>query len=323
MATIVLFIGLDHIETPCPAMPAVHKLRRAGSVSAAVVARAVPTVCGCEITFNDQRGRAMSTLEGQVAWITGAGSGIGEASAHALAALGATVVLTGRRKEPLQVVAAAIEASGGTAWVQAGDLARAATARRIVAAIDKRFGRLDIVVNNAGVNVLERAWSRLSPDSVDQVMGANLSGAFYCVIAALPVMRRQRNGVLIHTASWAGRFVSPLSGPAYTASKHAVVAMSYSLNMEEFVNGIRSTVICPGEVATPILDKRPVPVSAADRARMLQSDDLARTIAHVATAPAHVCINEIVISPTWNRGFARQLGVAVPAGAATRGRRKK
>lgn len=251
----------------------------------------------------------METLQGRVAWVTGAGSGIGEACAHALARLGATVVLTGRRREPLQQVAAAIAGEGGTAWVQPGDLSRAATSARIVAAIEKRFGRLDVLVNNAGLNVLERAWSKLAPAAVDEVVGANLSGAFYCVIATLPLMRRQGGGLLIHTASWAGRFVSPVSGPAYTASKHAVVAMSYSLNMEEFVHGIRSTVICPGEVATPILDKRPVPVSAADRARMLQSEDLARTIAHVALAPPHVCINEIVISPTWNRGFAKQIGV--------------
>ncbi len=261
----------------------------------------------------------MTTMNGQVAWVTGAGSGIGEATALEFARLGATVVLTGRRKGPLQAVARAIGEAGGTAWIQAGDLARAATSRRIVGAIDKRYGRLDVLVNNAGVNVLERAWAKLAPAGVDQVVGANLSAAFYCVIAALPVMRRQGGGLLVHTASWAGRFVSPLSGPAYTASKHAVVAMSHSLNMEEFVNGIRSTVVCPGEVATAILDKRPVPVSAADRARMLQSEDLARTIAHVATAPAHVCINEIVISPTWNRGYAHQIG----AKPKTKGRRRK
>ncbi len=246
-----------------------------------------------------------TALSGQIVWVTGAGSGIGEATAIRLAAMGAIVVLTGRRREPLAAVARTIADAGGQAWVQAGDLSRAKTSSRIAAAIAKRFGRLDILVNNAGANVLARSWAELAPEAIDTVVGANLSSAFYCTIAALPIMREQGGGLLIHTASWAGRFVSPLSGPAYTASKHAVVAMSYSINMEEFQHGIRSTVICPGEVATPILDKRPVPVSAADRKRMLQSEDLAATIAHVATAPAHVCLNEIVISPTWNRGYVQ------------------
>jgi NADP-dependent 3-hydroxy acid dehydrogenase YdfG len=108
---------------------------------------------------------------------------------------------------------------------------------------------------------------------------------------------------MIHTASWAGRFVSPLSGPAYTAAKHAVVAMSHSINMEEFANGIRSSVICPAEVATPILDQRPRPISAEDRALMLQPDDLGELILFIATRPKHVCLNEVLISPTWNRGY--------------------
>ncbi len=252
----------------------------------------------------------MNDLKGSVAWVTGAGSGIGEAVATRLASLGATVVLSGRRKEPLESVAQRIAAAGGTAWVRPGDLSRAATADRIVAAIDRRFGRLDIVVNNAGLNVLERSWQQASAATVDKVIGANLSSAFYCALAALPLMRRQGGGLLIHTSSWAGRFVSRMTGPAYAAAKHAMVAMSYSLNMEEFVNGIRSTVLCPQEVATPIMDKRPVPVSAEDKARMLQPEDLAALVAHIATAPPHVCINEVVISPTWNRSY---LGQGAPA----------
>ena len=248
---------------------------------------------------------ATRNLQGQVAWVTGAGTGIGEAAAQRLANLGATVVLTGRREAPLLAVAEQIGKSGGQAWVQAGDLARAETSARIADAIAERFGRLDILVNNAGLNIRARAWSELRPEAVDQVLGVNLSGAFYCSIAVLPIMRRQRNGLLIHTASWAGRFVSPMAGPAYSAAKHAVVSMSYGINMEEFVNGIRSTVICPAEVATPILDERPVPVSPEDRARMLQPADLADSIVHVALAPPHVCVNEIVISPTWNRSYLR------------------
>jgi NADP-dependent 3-hydroxy acid dehydrogenase YdfG len=117
-------------------------------------------------------------------------------------------------------------------------------------------------------------------------------------------MRRQGGGVLIHTASWAGRYPSPVSGAAYSAAKHGMIAMSHLLNAEECIHGIRSTALCPAEVATPILDKRPVPIPAAERARMLQPSDLADLIVHIATLPPHVCINEVVISPTWNRMFA-------------------
>jgi NADP-dependent 3-hydroxy acid dehydrogenase YdfG len=250
----------------------------------------------------------MGQLEGKIAWITGAGSGIGAAAAQALANAGAKLVLSGRRRESLEAVAAEIPGAS----IEAGDLADPATAPRIAAAIAARFGRLDILVNNAGLNVLRRAWAELSAAGADEVFGANLHAAFYCVIAALPMMRAQKDGLLIHTASFAGRFVSLLSGPAYSAAKHAVVAMSHSLNMEECVNGIRSTVICPGEVATPILDRRPVPVSAEDRARMLRPEDCADLIRYVACLPASVCLNEVLITPTWNRGYvaarARAMG---------------
>lgn len=241
----------------------------------------------------------MARLDGKIAWITGAGSGIGAAAARALAEEGARIVLSGRRRESLDAVAADLPG----AMVAPGDLADPATAPRIAATIAERFGRLDILVNNAGLNVLRRAWAELTAASADEVFGANLHAAFYCVIAALPMMRAQKDGLLIHTASFAGRFVSPLSGPAYSAAKHAVVAMSHSLNMEECANGIRSTAICPGEVATPILDRRPVPVSAEDRARMLRSEDCADLIRYVACLPASVCLNEVLITPTWNRGY--------------------
>jgi NADP-dependent 3-hydroxy acid dehydrogenase YdfG len=120
-------------------------------------------------------------------------------------------------------------------------------------------------------------------------------------------MRAQKDGLLIHTASFAGRFVGPLSGPTYVAAKHGVVAMSHSINMEECVNGIRSCALCPGEVATPILDKRPVPVSAEERAKMVQPDDCGDLIRYIACLPPHVCINEVLISPTWNRSYVAAL----------------
>ena len=251
----------------------------------------------------------MPDLAGKVAWVTGAGSGIGEAAALALAREGCAVALSGRRREPLEAVADRITQAGGRALVAPGDLGEQDTASRIAAATAKEFGRLDILVNNAGANIAERSWDKLTPERIKTVLDANLNSAFYCAVAALNIMRPQNDGLLIHTASWAGRFVGLVSGSAYSAAKHGVVAMSYAINMEEFQHGIRSTVLCPAEVATPILEQRPKPVSAEERARMIQPEHMADLIVYVARQPATICVNEVVISPTWNRGYAHAAGL--------------
>jgi NADP-dependent 3-hydroxy acid dehydrogenase YdfG len=236
-------------------------------------------------------------VRGKVAWITGAGSGIGEATAKALAREGAQVVLTGRRIEPLERVADEIKSSGGQAVVLPGDVTNRQQVQAIAESIVAKLCRIDILVNNAGMNVAGRAWRDLSPEAAHEVITGNLSSAFYVVTSVLPTMRAQRDGLLIHISSWAGRYVSAVAGPSYTAAKHGLVAMSHSINVEEFSNGIRSTVICPGEVSTPILDQRPIPVSAEHRARILQSEDLANTVVFVASQPSRVCVHEIVIVP--------------------------
>ncbi|MCS6891389.1 MAG: SDR family oxidoreductase [Rhodovarius sp.] len=244
---------------------------------------------------------------GRIAWVTGAGSGIGEAVALGLAEDGYELVLTGRRREALAAVAHRIKEAGGRAHVKPADLTRAAAVQKIVDWIGSTLGRLDLLVNNAGLNIEDRAWAKLSPEGIDAVIDANLKAAFYCARAVLPLMRAQGGGLLIHTASMAGRFVSPLSGPAYTAAKHGVVAMSHSINMEECGNGIRSTVMCPGEVNTPILDKRPNKLSAEERAAMAQPEDCARLVRFIAAQPPHICINEVLITPTRNRSYLAAL----------------
>ncbi len=251
----------------------------------------------------------MSDLKGKVAWITGAGSGIGEAAAQSLARDGAAVALTGRRREPLQAVADRIAQAGGKALIAPGDLRDPDGPGAIAQAIKAEFGRLDILVNNAGDNVLERTWAKLNPERIKTVLDANLNSAFYCAQAALDIMRPQKDGLLIHTSSWAGRFIGPIPGPAYIAAKHGVVAMSHTINMEEFMHGIRSTVLCPNEVATPILDRRPVPVTQEQRDRMIQPEHMADLILYIARLPATICLNEVLISPTWNRGYAALHGL--------------
>ncbi len=250
----------------------------------------------------------MGKLDGTIAWVTGAGSGIGEAAALALAEEGATLILTGRRKEPLDSVAQRIAANGGTAIAAPADLSDGPAVDAVVKLIMSKFGRLDVLVSNAGVNILERSWGQLSKGGIDTLIDGNLTSAFYCVQAVLPVMRAQGGGQIIHTASMAGRNIGVMPGPGYIATKHAVVAMSHSINVEECINGIRSTVLCPGEVNTPILKNRPNPLSDEDLGKMLQPEDCGDLIRYIACLPPSVTMNEVWLTPTWNRGYVAALG---------------
>jgi NADP-dependent 3-hydroxy acid dehydrogenase YdfG len=239
----------------------------------------------------------------RVAWVTGGGSGIGEAGAEALAADGWTVVVSGRRKDALDSVVAKIVKSGGAAEAIPLDVSIAADVQKAADQILNRHGRIDLLVNSAGVNVPKRSWNDMELEGWDKLVDINLNGVLYCMRAVLPAMRRQKDGCIINVSSWAGRHVSKMPGPAYTTTKHAVLALTHSFNMDECVNGLRACCLMPGEVATPILELRPVVPSKEEQARMLQSDDLGRTIAFIASMPARVCINEVLISPTHNRGF--------------------
>jgi len=245
----------------------------------------------------------MGTLDGKIAWITGGGTGIGRAAALELAAAGATVVVSGRRREPLDAVVAEIEAAGGTGDAEALDVAVQAEVAGGGAAILSRHGRIDILVNSAGINAPNRFFKNLTAESWDRVLQTNLQGAFYAIQAVLPGMRARRDGLVINVASWAGKDHVYFTGAAYTTSKHAMVAMTMALHVEECMNGIRATAICPGEVATPLLKGRPIPPSEEEMARMLRPEDLGRSVRFVAEMPPHVTINEILIAPTWNRMF--------------------
>jgi NAD(P)-dependent dehydrogenase (short-subunit alcohol dehydrogenase family) len=231
-------------------------------------------------------------LEGKVAWITGGGSGIGLAGAIELHKAGAKVVISGRN-------AATLKHPGLEAI--ACDVGDKAQVFKTFSEIEKRHGHVDILVNSAGINVPQRNYRNVTPENWDQIVAINLSGIFYCTHAVLPGMRSRKDGLVINVSSWFGRYTNALAGPGYSATKRAVVALTEQLNIEECANGIRATSILPGEAATPILEKRPVPPPAHERARMLQPEDLGRTILFIATLPARACVCEVVISPTWNR----------------------
>ncbi len=242
-------------------------------------------------------------LTDKVAWITGAGTEIGEAGARALAEAGMHVVLSGRRAEPLHAVANVI---GDRAWVQPLDVADKAAVKRVADDLLSRYNRCDVLVNSAGLNAHKRNWHNVSLDDWDRVIRIDLDGAFYCSKAVLPTMIEQQDGLIINISSWAGRFTSIVTGPAYSAAKHAMNAMTESLNMEAGIHGIRACAICPGEVDTPILDLRPVPITDEQRATMVKSEDCGEIIGFIARLPKHVCINELTVSPTWNRGFVER-----------------
>ena len=248
-------------------------------------------------------------LTDKVAWITGAGTGIGEGGAVALAEAGMHVVLSGRRAEMLEQVA---ERCGGRASIEILDVADKAAVTRVAESIVADHGRIDVLVASAGINVKQRNWHNVSLEDWDSVIRIDLDGAFYCCKAVLPVMKAQGDGLIINISSWAGKHVGIVTGPAYTAAKHGLNALTESLNMEACTYGVRACAICPGEVATPILDNRPIPVSAEERAQMVQSEDCGEVIRFLAQLPEHVCINDLTISPTWNRGYVAAARAQLP-----------
>ena len=247
----------------------------------------------------------MGTLAGKVVWVTGGGSGIGEAGAYALAEAGGHIVVSGRRQDAIERVAEGIKAKGGNAEPISVDVVVAEAVDRVRDAILAKHGRIDILVNSAGLNVPNRSWRDATSATLAHVIDVNLTGTLNCMASVVPSMRDRKDGLIINVSSWAGRAVGVMTGPAYHAAKHGVVAATMSFNMEECRNGLRATALCPGEVATDILRHRPVPPSPDDLSRMLQPDHLGSTIRFVAEMPASVCVNEILISPTWNRIFMR------------------
>ncbi|WP_445146389.1 SDR family NAD(P)-dependent oxidoreductase [Dyella sp. Tek66A03] len=241
-------------------------------------------------------------LDGRVALVTGASSGIGEATALALAEAGARVAIAARRRDRLEALAATLEALGAEPTVLVADLSSEAEAQRVVAETEARYGRLDILVNNAGVMYLEPVvdadlgrWRRM--------LELNVLSLIASTQAALPGMRSRRDGHIVNISSTAGRVANP-NAAGYAATKFGVVAFSEALRREVYQHNIRVTVIEPGAVATELREHiGHAEVQAATNAwaegmRQLQGSDVADAIVFCVSRPAHVNINEVLMRPT-------------------------
>jgi NAD(P)-dependent dehydrogenase (short-subunit alcohol dehydrogenase family) len=239
----------------------------------------------------------MGKLTGKSALVTGGGSGIGLESARALLAEGANVAIAGRDADKLRRAATDLNGDDRV-LVHAADVSDKTQVAALVDAVTRRFGRIDILVNNAGANVKNRAIKDMDVETWDRQIAANLDSAFYCTFAVLPQMRTRQDGVIVNISSISGKRATPLGGAAYSAAKFGMAALGICLGVEEKDNGIRVTNIFPGEVDTPILANRPVPVTAEHRAKILQPEDVAAAVVFVCTLPPRAHVPELIITPT-------------------------
>ncbi len=236
-------------------------------------------------------------LRGKTAVVTGGGTGIGLGIAVALAAEGCRVAIAGRRAEVLQKALAAHH--GPTPMVaHPVDVSDRASVERLLQWATQNLGPIDILVNSAGTNVVHRSLADTTPEEWSMLLGVNLTGMFHCMQIFLPQMRERRDGLVINVSSIAGKRALRLGGVAYCASKFGATALGTFASLEEGKNGIRVTNIYPGEVDTPILERRPVPLTAEQRSRILQPEDVGAAAVMIACLPPRAHVAELVIKPT-------------------------
>lgn len=235
--------------------------------------------------------------DGRTVWITGAGSGVGRAVALSSSAAGARVVLTGRRAPALAETAALVRDGGGEALELVCDATRAEELAAAYVSLRTRWGGPTDLVLSAGLNAPRRSWGDQSMTEFRAIVDTNLTAAAAAVDLALPDLR-VAGGVVVFVSSVSGWQFFAQAGVAYSASKTALGSLSAHLNAQENRNGVRACAVCPGDIDSDFLDLRPVVPGHHERQQMLSPADVARTVQFVLDSPPHICINELVVTPT-------------------------
>jgi len=252
----------------------------------------------------------MTQLEGKVAIVTGAGTGIGRAAAKMIAEAGAKVVVVGRRPAPLESLVQEVVAAGGSAVACPTDLENGDAAAKVADFALEQFGRIDILVNNAGHASKVRSIRWVGSEEWDSVFKINIDAVYRLTQACLPDMLSRGEGTVITTSSMAARNPGVLGGAPYSAAKAASYNLMRGLSSELRGQGIRATTIIPGEVDTPILDGRPAPPDSDARQTMMMPEDVAQTIFMCCVMPHRTMVEEIVMTPTFPRDMGDEMEIA-------------
>jgi len=242
----------------------------------------------------------MSNIQGKVVIITGASSGIGEATAKELASKGAKLVLAARREDRLKKLQEEIQKNGGQAIYKVTDVTSYEQMEELADYALKEFGKIDVLVNNAGVMPLSPVYQK-KINEWDTMIDVNIKGVLYGIAAVLPSMRERKEGHIINVSSIAGHLVFPASS-VYSGTKFAVRAITEGLRKEEFINNIRTTIISPGAVATELteaISDLELKAKIDEESKVaIEPASIARAIAFAIEQPSDVAINEMIIRPT-------------------------
>ncbi len=229
--------------------------------------------------------------------ITGAGSGVGRATALALAKQNWQLALLGRTTSTLEETARLTGLSSDRLLIHRCDIGRAEEVQAMAGAVLGKFQTVDALVNAAGTNAPQRALEVLSLADYHAMIDTNLHGAYYCVQAFLPQMRARQSGTIVNIVSDAGKQASPKAGPGYVISKFGLAGLTQSINAEERGHGVRACAIFPGDIDTPLLDKRPTPPPAEARARMMLPEDIAECALLAINLPPRAIVEELIVRP--------------------------
>lgn len=232
-----------------------------------------------------------------IAVVTGAGSGVGRAVVLELAKRDYRVALLGRREALSNETISLTGKTDDSLMAIPCDVGSKGQVLSAFCRIRDAWGDATVLVNSAGLNVARRSLAELSIEDYEKIIQVNLNGAFHCVHFFLPGMRAQNRGTIVNVISDAGLSANPVSGAAYTASKFGLTGLTETINVEERHNGIRACAIFPGEINTPLLDKRPVPPPPEAREKMLQAEDVAAAVMLAIDLPDRATVEKLLIRP--------------------------